>query len=66
MSFPRWQFNRPLITFRKLINVQLRNSKMATLDTLHFDNLALRALPLDQEEENFVRQVSLSVLQLSV
>ena len=30
---------------------------MATLETLHFDNLALKKLPLDPEKENFVRQV---------
>lgn len=30
---------------------------MATLDTLQFDNLALRSLPLDEEQENYVRQV---------
>ena len=31
---------------------------MATIETLNFDNLALRALPIDAEEDNFVRQVS--------
>ena len=31
--------------------------KMATLESLHFDNKALRSLPLDKETENFVRQV---------
>ncbi|XP_072173482.1 protein adenylyltransferase SelO, mitochondrial-like [Diadema setosum] len=30
---------------------------MAKLNTLHFDNLALRSLPIDPETENFVRQV---------
>lgn len=30
---------------------------MATLETLQFDNLALRSLPLDEEKENYVRQV---------
>lgn len=39
------------------IYAKLRNSKMATLETLDFDNLVLRSLPLDQEKENFVRQV---------
>ena len=28
------------------------------LDNLHFDNLALKKLPLDQEQSNFTRQVS--------
>ena len=32
--------------------------RMATIETLNFDNLALRALPIDAEEDNFVRQVS--------
>ena len=32
--------------------------KMATLETLNFDNLALKALPIDKEVKNFVRQVS--------
>lgn len=31
---------------------------MATLETLHMDNLALRSLPIDQELKNYVRQVS--------
>jgi len=31
---------------------------MATLETLNFDNLALRALPIDKEVKNYVRQVS--------
>ena len=31
--------------------------KMATLETLNFDNLALRTLPIDEEKRNFVRQV---------
>lgn len=39
--------------------MKLCNSKMATLESLHFDNLALRSLPLDQETENLVRQVRL-------
>ena len=30
---------------------------MSTLETLKFDNLALRSLPIDPEEENYVRQV---------
>ena len=28
-----------------------------TLESLNFDNLALRSLPIDSEEENYVRQV---------
>lgn len=32
--------------------------KMATLETLNFDNLALRSLPIDKESKNYVRQVS--------
>ena len=32
--------------------------KMATLETLNFDNLAQRVLPIEPEEDNFVRQVS--------
>ena len=29
-----------------------------TLETLNFDNLALRMLPMDKETKNYVRQVS--------
>ena len=32
-------------------------STMATLETLNFDNLALKSLPIDPEEDNFIRQV---------
>lgn len=32
--------------------------KMSTLETLKFDNLALRRLPVDSEERNYVRTVS--------
>ena len=31
---------------------------MATLETLNFDNLALRSLPIDPEKSNFTRQVA--------
>lgn len=31
---------------------------MSTLETLKFDNLALRRLPIDSEERNYVRTVS--------
>jgi len=30
---------------------------MATLETLKFDNLALRSLPIDKETQNVIRQV---------
>ncbi|KAJ8307321.1 hypothetical protein KUTeg_015405 [Tegillarca granosa] len=33
-------------------------SNMATLETLKFDNLVLRSLPIDGEEENYRRKVS--------
>ena len=33
---------------------------MTTLETLNFDNLALRSLPLDTEQDNFTRQVNCS------
>ncbi len=33
-------------------------AEMATLETMNFDNLALRVLPIDPEEENYIRQVS--------
>jgi hypothetical protein len=32
-------------------------NNMATLETLNFDNLVLRSLPIDSIKENFVRQV---------
>ena len=32
-------------------------NKMATLETLNLDNLALRTLPIDKEVKNYVRQV---------
>ena len=35
----------------------LRRGVMATLETLKFDNLALRSLPLDKETQNVIRQV---------
>ena len=35
-----------------------RAGGMATLETLHFDNKALRDLPIDPEQDNYVRQVS--------
>ena len=34
-----------------------QNINMATLETLNFDNLVLRSLPIDSIKENFVRQV---------
>ena len=33
------------------------NRNMVTLETLNFDNLVLRSLPIDPVKENFVRQV---------
>ena len=33
---------------------------MTTLETMNFDNLALRSLPLDTEQDNFTRQVDSS------
>ena len=38
--------------------------KMSTLESLRFDNLALRALPIDPVKENYVRQVSSSCFSL--
>ena len=32
--------------------------RMATLETLKFDNRALRSLPIDKEEQNYVRTVT--------
>lgn len=40
----------------------LRN--MATLESLKFDNLALRTLPIDPVKENFVRQVNSSCFSM--
>ena len=44
-------------------------STMATLETLNFDNLALKSLPIDPEEDNFIRQVKYvkhrSLMQIS-
>ena len=34
-----------------------RRALMATLETLKFDNLALRSLPIDKETKNVIRQV---------
>ena len=34
-----------------------RRGLMATLETLKFDNLALRSLPIDKETKNVIRQV---------
>lgn len=39
-------------------------SSSKTLETLHFDNQALKRLPLDKEEGNFVRQVPNAVFSL--
>ena len=44
-------------------------STKATLETLNFDNLALKSLPIDPEEDNFIRQVKYikhrSLMQMS-
>jgi hypothetical protein len=34
-----------------------RNEKQVTFETLKFDNLTLRSLPIDTVEENYVREV---------
>ena len=39
-------------------------TNMATLETLHFDNLVLRSLPIDKEKENFVRQVGMDNVRM--
>lgn len=48
-----------MLSFRKYYITLIRtfSTKMPTLETLHFDNLALRSLPIDPEKENFIRQV---------
>lgn len=53
LRVPRLLKLSSLFDCRKFCNI----SKMASLESLHFDNLALRSLPLDKETENFVRQV---------
>jgi hypothetical protein len=39
------------------INKMASLSTNKTLDTLNFDNLALKTLPVDSIEENYVREV---------
>lgn len=47
-----------MFSCRKLYTSIIRSfSKMATFETLKFDNKALKSLPIDPENENFVRQV---------
>ncbi|KAK3578327.1 hypothetical protein CHS0354_039034 [Potamilus streckersoni] len=47
-----------MLSWRRLYSTLHRIiTKMTTLETLHFDNLALRILPIDPEKQNFVRQV---------
>ena len=41
-----------------LNDINKKAQKMTTLETLEFDNLALRRLPIDTEERNYVRTVS--------
>ncbi|XP_052806192.1 protein adenylyltransferase SelO, mitochondrial-like [Mya arenaria] len=44
---------------RKFYTTLIRSSsKMASLESLNFDNLALKSLPLDPEKDNSIRQVS--------
>ena len=42
---------------RNLCESVADKNNMATLETLNFDNLVLRSLPIDSIKENFVRQV---------
>ena len=48
-----------MLSFRRFYSSIVRSvsNMTTTLETLKFDNLALRALPIDTEEENFIRQV---------
>ncbi len=43
--------------FQALTGFGKRQLSMATLETLKFDNRALKNLPIDEEERNFVRTV---------
>ncbi|XP_060077321.1 protein adenylyltransferase SelO, mitochondrial-like [Ylistrum balloti] len=45
-------------TWRCIAGVHRSANNMSTLETLNFDNLALRSLPIDSEKEVFTRQVS--------
>lgn len=61
-----YSFNNRMKTFallilklnRKLDAFKLTVKQMSTLETLNFDNLALRRLPIDTEERNYVRTVN--------
>ncbi|XP_022088573.1 selenoprotein O-like isoform X1 [Acanthaster planci] len=46
-----------LSMFHRLTHNRFRPGKMAKLESLNFDNLALRSLPIDPETENFTRSV---------
>ena len=45
------------LNYGDFIITMLRRGVMATLETLTFDNLALRSLPIDKETHNVIRQV---------
>lgn len=47
----------PTTTFSAVHGDMLRRGLMATLESLNFDNLALRSLPIDKETKNVIRQV---------
>ncbi|XP_013794175.1 selenoprotein O-like isoform X2 [Limulus polyphemus] len=51
----KFRFSRTCYTWKSKLYRLV--STMTTLETLEFDNLALRRLPIDQEERNFVRVV---------
>lgn len=42
----------------KVLYVSRQIQKMSTLETLKFDNLALKRLPTDSEDRNYVRTVN--------
>ena len=43
---------------RKLIPIRWKSRTQSVMDGIRFDNLALRTLPIDSVEENYVRSVS--------
>ena len=48
---------QPVWSLSEIKTPVARYNSMATLETLNFDNLALRSLPIDPEKEIFPRQV---------
>ncbi|XP_033625295.1 protein adenylyltransferase SelO, mitochondrial-like [Asterias rubens] len=46
-----------LFMFHRLTHNHFRAGKMAKLESLNFDNLVLRTLPIDPEKKNFTRPV---------